>query len=267
MANKQIQARVRTGLVVGVLVVSILLPAHAEERPPSKYLPTVQERERFSDIVCSATILKTQITSRGVRVDGEIRSQSIAVARVDRVFKGGLSSDIIKFEYYGLGPPSTSEYFGPPFANFRPGIRYVLFLRGHGPDLKVAIPFYQMEIQLAPQPPKLVESNAAPDLALARELLFAIPSAPDTIGRSATHYFSWAEELIGKQSIPLVEAFLNSSDSLVRYQAAWWLSFRKVNAAVINALNNTMRDKTIEEWARSGARDRLLDMREGKWLP
>jgi len=78
---------------------------------------------------------------------------------------------------------------------------------------------------------------------------------------------SWTEESIGKQAIPLVEPFLSSSNPLIRYQAAWWLSFRQVNSAVMNELNNTMRDEGIEEWARSGLRERLGDMAAGRYVP
>ena len=86
-------------------------------------------------------------------------------------------------------------------------------------------------------------------------------SAPTTIGRSADYYFSWAEELLGKKTVPLVQPFLKEADPLVRYQAAWWLSFRDVNDPVVAILINTMRDQTIEAWARSGAEQRLRDMR------
>jgi hypothetical protein len=67
----------------------------------------------------------------------------------------------------------------------------------------MAIPVYQMEIEIA-------SLNLAgytvgrPELALANELISAIRSAPKTIGKLADTYFSWAEELIGKQTIPLV---------------------------------------------------------------
>jgi HEAT repeat protein len=133
--------------------------------------------------------------------------------------------------------------------------------------LEVAIPAYEMEIQLAIQRPKLNESNSEPDLVLAKELFFAIQSAPATIGRSAATYFSWAEELIRKEATPLVEPFLNSGDPLVRYQAAWWLSFRKVDAAVVDELKKTSQDQNVEEWARSGASERLRDMSEGRYVP
>jgi hypothetical protein len=92
----------------------MLLPAHAEDIPPNKYLPSIQERERYSDIVCTATIVNTHATSSMKQLAGEERSEWIAEARVDRVFKGLLGSQVIAFKYYGPGP-RTFDYFGPPY--------------------------------------------------------------------------------------------------------------------------------------------------------
>jgi hypothetical protein len=185
------------------------------------------------------------------KIEGQARSERIAEAHVDHIFKEFLGSQGIAFKYYGRGV-RTDEYFGPPHADFRSGIRYVLFLRGQDSNLTATIPFHRTEIEVAPRRSPLDKSKPAPDLALARELVFAIESAPQTIGRAATHYFSWAEELIGKNSVPLVKPFLNSSDPLVRYQAAWWLSFRHVDASVISELKHAEQDNSVEEWARSG---------------
>jgi hypothetical protein len=245
-----------------------LLQARAQDLAPNKFLPEIKERVRYSEIICSATILKISPAGSAIKLQGAERSQWVAVAGVDHVFKGTLVPKIIEFKYYGyIPPPGVAVTLTPPMANFRPGIRYVLFLKRHNLDLEVAIPAYEMEIQLATQPPTLDESNSKPDLVLAKELFFAIQSAPDTIGRSATTYFSWAEELIGKEAIPLVEPFLNAGDPLVRYQAAWWLSFRKVDAAVVDELKKTSQDQNVEEWARSGASERLRDIAEGRYLP
>lgn len=152
----------------------MLLPAHAEDITPNKYLPSIQERERYSDIVCSATIVKTYAASSVKQLAGQERSAWIAEARVDRVFSGFLGSQVIAFKYYG--PSRTFEYFGPPYADFRSGIRYVLFLKGKDSNLTVTVPFYRIEIEIAPQQPPLDESKPAPDLALAQELVFAIES-------------------------------------------------------------------------------------------
>ena len=251
--------------LLGALVVCMLLPAHAEEVFPTKY-PLIKERERYSDIVCAATIVKTYATGNVVQLEGEGRSEWIAEARADRVFKGVLPSQIIDFKYYGWGPHRPGG-ISPLIADFRSGSRYVLFLRTQDSGLKVEGPFYQMEIEVAPRQVPLDESKVAPELALARELLFAVESAPRTIGRLADQYFSEVEELVGKKSVLLVRPVLNSSDPLVRFQAAWWLSFRKVDATVMNELKRAEQDESLEEWARSGARDRLRDMAEGKWVP
>jgi hypothetical protein len=264
MRTKHILAE--TALALAGLIV--LLPAPAQELAPNSYLPEIKDRERYSEIICSATIVKISPAGSAVKLQGEERSQWIAIASVDHVFKGMLVPKIIEFKYYGyMPPPGVAETLTPPMADFRPGIRYVLFLKRHDLGLEVSIPDYMMEIQLAPQPPTIYESHSEPDPALTKELLFAIQSAPATIGRLADKYFSWTEELIGKQTIPLVEQFLSSSDPLVRYQAAWWLSFRKLDAAVVDELKKTSQDQNVEEWARSGASERLRDMAEGRYLP
>jgi hypothetical protein len=238
----------------------------AQKRAPSKYLPRIQDRQHYSDIVCSATVLEAHLMSPAVRLEGEERSQWSAVALVDRVFKGAIDAQVLEFKYYGLAS-SAGDYFGPPIAEFQSGTRYLLFLKGDARDLEVSTPFYQSEIRVAPQSPIVPDVESNSDLALATELMFAVQSAPTTTGRAATTYFGWSEELIGERSIPLVEPFLSSSNPLIRYQAAWWLSFRKLDGGVINQLENTVQDETAELWARSGARDRLRDINQGKWVP
>ena len=242
----------------------LLLPARAEQSP-TKYLPSIKERERYSDVICSATVVRTYATGDVVQLEGEERSVWMAEARVDRIFKGNLGSQIIEFSYYGWGPNGPRLGLSPPIAEFRSDVRYVLFLAMQNSALVVTVPFYKAEIQIASNPAPLAGSNS--DLALARELIVAIESAPQTTGRMATHYFDWIAELVERKSIPLVEPFLISNDPLVRYQAAWWLSFREVNETVTDELKMTMQDKSIEAWARSGARDRLRDIAEGKFIP
>ena len=232
-------------------------PVCAGESPA--YLPSIQKRIEASEIVCSATILSTNSTSTTVEVGDEMAAQWTALASVDQVFKGAVSSQTIHFNYYRLVPRSA-DYFGPPDAHFESGVRYVIFLKGRESDLHTAIPLYQMEVQLSPQPPSQPQPYRSPLSALAQELLLAVQSAPATVGRSATHYFSWAEELFGNKTVPLVQPFLNEADPLVRYQAAWWLSFRNPNDTVVAILVTTANDKTIETWARSGAEQRVRDM-------
>ena len=241
-----------------------ILSAHAADIRPNTYLPSIQDRERYSDIVCSATILKTHATGNVEQFAGEERSEWVAEARVDSVFKGFLGSQFIVFKYYGLGPAPTSQYFGVPYAAFRSGGRYGLFLRGQGSDLAVTIPFYRMEIEIASRP--LDKSGDASNLRLARELLFAIDYAPQTLGRAATQYFTWVEELCGNASLPLIKRFLTSNDQLIRYQAAWWLSFRQLDALVVNELEQIAQADGVEEWARCGASNRLAAIGGGVYV-
>ena len=177
------------------------------------------------------------------------------------MFKGTLAPNVIEFKYYSYVPPPLSTgSLHSATANFRPGTRYIVFLKRDDLDLEVANPAYQMEIEIAPQSAAPISSTWTPGMALANELTTSIQWAPTTLGRGATRYFDWTEELIGTQSIPRVQAFLMSGDRLVRYQAAWWLSFRTVDATVLNQLRETAQDANTEEWARSGAASRLRDM-------
>ena len=244
------------------------IPALPQGLQPEYFPQTIPERVRYSDIVCSGTVVKISQAGKPINVDGEERSQWIATAAIDRVFKGTLGPNFVEFKYYGfIPPPGAIDIMTRVMADFRAGNRYLIFLNRHGSDLEVSIAPYRMEIRLAPRGLMSDESNVDLSQVLAKELVTAVQSAPETIGRSATRYYSWTEELIGKQAIPLVEPFLRSSNPLIRYQAAWWLSFRQVNSAVMNELNNAMRDESIEEWARSGARERLGDIAAGRYVP
>jgi hypothetical protein len=254
---------ISSGTAIAVVGLIALLPARAQELAPNKFLPQIKEREHYSEIIWSATIVKTSPPGNAFRLQGQEVSQRNALAHLNYVFKGTPDPKTFEFTYYGYIPPPEVS---PPTANFRPGVRYVLFLRRHDSNLEVAIPVYQMEIELA-SPNKSGHPIGTFELALANELISAVQSAPKTIGRLADTYFSWAEELIGKQTIPLVKPFLNSSDPLVRFQTAWWLSFRKMDASVVGELKKTSLDQNVEEWARSGAQERLRDIEEGRYLP
>ena len=61
--------------LLGVLMLCTLLPILAEDIQPNKYLPSIQERERYSDIVCSATIVRTHATSSVKHLAGEERRE------------------------------------------------------------------------------------------------------------------------------------------------------------------------------------------------
>ena len=86
----------------------------------------------LADVVVSATIVTTQATNNTKPIEGEQRSEWIGEAHVDRIFKGFLGSQDIAFKYYGREDTNV-DYFGPPYADFRSGNRYILFLRGQNP--------------------------------------------------------------------------------------------------------------------------------------
>ncbi|HET7184439.1 MAG TPA: hypothetical protein VFI82_07120 [Terriglobales bacterium] len=259
--------RSRLGALEVAVLFSLLVVGAYAQQPPFAYEPSLAKRISYSEIVCSATILKTEKMGRKELIGSAERDEFIAEAEVGRVFKGTLRSPSVRFRYYDFGPYPTPDHIAPPTAFFETGSRYLLFLKGDGQNLQVAVPVWQMEIRLAPRPSSAATSVSPSPAGIAEELFYSVRSKPKTLGRMATHYFSWAEEVIGKDAIPAVEPFLHSKDELVEYQAAWWLSFRQASDTVINVLANTKNSPSIEEWARSGATDRLRDMKNGLWLP
>lgn len=101
------------GSVLLVLCSTLLIavPVRAGALRPA-YLPSIQKRVEASEIVCSATILNTNSTSNTGEVGDELAAQWTALASVDQVFKGAVSSQIIHFDYYRLVPRSA-DHFGP----------------------------------------------------------------------------------------------------------------------------------------------------------
>jgi hypothetical protein len=123
---------------------------------------------------------------------------------------------------------------------------------------------YEIEIAIAPSAPAGARPNADADVGLANELIYAIQSG---ITRFPGRYFDLTEELIGKEAVGRVQPFLNSGDPEVRYGAAWWLSFRKLDATVMNELRKAAQNHDVQEGERSGARERLRDIADGRYVP
>jgi hypothetical protein len=253
-------------VIIGVFCLIICGIGRAEQ-PPFAYEPSLAKRISYSEVVCSGTIVKTEKTGKKEMIGGADRDEFIAEADVGQVFKGNLSSHAVRFRYFNFGAYPTPEFITPPIASFDVGSRYIIFLRSRETNLEVAVPVWQMEIPLGPK----LSSEAAsvpPSLAgIAEELFDSIKSQPKTLGRTATHYFSWAKEVVGKNAVPAVEYFLVSDDDLVRYQAAWWLSFREITSPVINILLDTSNNSSVETWARSESERRLEDIHKGNWVP
>src|SRR5262249_41075466 len=71
-----------------VTVCLFAIPALPQGLQPEYFPQTIPERVRYSDIVCSGTVVKISQAGKPINVDGEERSQWIATAAIDRVFKG-----------------------------------------------------------------------------------------------------------------------------------------------------------------------------------
>ena len=231
----------------------------------AKFLPRITERKQQAEIICAVTVVETRAAGDPVRLQGKNRSQRIAVGNVDHVFKGTLDRQRIEFKYYGYIPPAgVAEDVDLPAAAFRAGTRYIVFLRRMGSGLEVAVRPYQAEIAIAPSAPTGAGPSVNADIGLANELIYAIQSG---ITRFPTRYFDWTEELIGKQAVGRVQPFLSSTDPEVRYGAAWWLSFRKLDATVMEELRKAAEGEGIQQGERSGAKERLRDIAQGRYVP
>jgi len=125
-------------------------------------------------------------------------------------------------------------YSGPPLAHFQPNRRYLVFLKRAASGWVVALPLYQIEMELAPVPP----ANSLRDLsgtlpvqrntALAEELettaLLAQPAQPGTTGEAAA-YFPAVFDLLGGCARPFYRRFSSSPNPQLSEEALRWLSF------------------------------------------
>jgi hypothetical protein len=146
------------------------LAACAQETLPDRFLPRITERKHYAEIVCSATVVETRASGSPVRLHGKDRSQRIAVANLDYLFKGTLDRQRIEFKYYGYIPPKgVTEDVDLPAADFRAGTRYIIFLKRMGSGLEVAVRPYQMEIAIAPSAPPNAGRNAHTDMGVIRQ--------------------------------------------------------------------------------------------------
>lgn len=248
-------------IVLVVLMLAAIVPAFgADSEQRQFYEPSLAKRIANSEIVCYVTVLNTFRNGRTQAIDGADFHELVAVASVHRVFKGRIAS-YVQFRYFGQPEDNgVAVKINPPEAFFQSGRSYIVFLKGDEQHLEVAVPVIRMEIRTADLEPATPSAGAQSSAAIAELLFAAVRAEPKTIGRAAEDYFSWAEEMVGKDAVSAVEPFLTSEDELVRYQAAWWLSFRQVSDAVISVLVKTSKNSQIEAWARSEAKNRLKEM-------
>jgi hypothetical protein len=167
-------------------------------------------------------------------VDHTELAGNVACIRIDRVLQGARVEELqFKWFKYHAMTEGGIVCSGPPFANFRPRKRYLIFLKQQISGWAVAMPLYALEIELAPTPP----SNALRDLseapseqryeALAEELetaaLLVPPPQPGLTGNAAT-YFPAVFDLLGGCAEPFYRRFLSSPSSELRGAAQRWPS-------------------------------------------
>jgi hypothetical protein len=133
-----------------------------------------RERLRMSALVVAGTIERT--SADGVRsVDGVEGAANIARLRIDRVLQGNARGESLRFAWFGLHMATEGTGFAysrPPVADFRPGKRYLVFLKRSRAGWEVAMPLYAIEEELAPAPPRgsLHDLSQAPVRRLYQEI-------------------------------------------------------------------------------------------------
>jgi hypothetical protein len=219
------------------LVVAMLSPQTSTRLPwilPGDF----RDRLRMSDLVVSGIISGTAQT--GVRtVDGAEAMAHVASIRIDRVFQGSALGPQLRFTWFsqhmrvekGHGVVGVVGSV-PPLANFRPGKRYLLFLKRAGSVWQVAIPVVAIEEELTATPPAgsvcdLSRATAGERYrALAEELedaALAQPAPPKGMTGQASTYFSSIFDLLGACAEHFYDRFASSTSPELREAAATWL--------------------------------------------
>ena len=192
----------------------------------------VRQRLQISDLVVSGVIETTE--AGGVRtVDGTDLAENTASVRIDRIFQGNVTQGV-KFAWFGLHEPSETGflYSGPPLADFRPGKRYLIFLKKGKAGWVVVMPVYALEFELAPAAParSLRDLSQAPlpqrNQAIAEELEIAamgLPPPPARVTGYAPTYFPAVFDLLGGCAEPFYRWFLSSPSPELRGAARHWL--------------------------------------------
>ena len=80
----------KTEIAAVLLTIGLASSCWSQDTPPNEFLPSIRERQRYSDVVCSAKIVMTHATSNVKQTEGQVRSEWIAEVQVDHIFKGSL---------------------------------------------------------------------------------------------------------------------------------------------------------------------------------
>jgi len=152
------------------------------------------------------------------------------------LFQGNAGGNEVRFTWFTLRWEATGKggfgYSGPPLADFRPGKRYLVFLRRARSGWEVAMPVYAIEEELAAAPPRgsICDLLQAPLRQryheLAEELedaALALPAPPPGMTGEATLYFPSVFDLLGGCAEPFYYRFLSSPSPEPRSEASTWL--------------------------------------------
>jgi len=221
-------------LLTATLLLAAMLAPQASTSLPWVFPDDFRERLRMSDLVLSGTI-KESIRDGSRTVDGTKVTTNVAHVRVDRVFQGNAARGMLRFTWFSLYMVTTGggfAYSGPPLADFRPGKRYLIFLKRARSGWTVSMPVYAIEAELAAAPPH----GALRDLSqvplqqqyqdLAEELedaALAQPVPPPGMTGEAATYFPWVFDLLGGCAEPFYRRFLSSPSPELRGAASNWL--------------------------------------------
>src|SRR5690349_15162233 len=108
-------------------LLAMIFATHSTNSLPWVFPGDFRERLRMSDLVVSGTIEDTSALRVQI-VDHTELAGHLARIRIDRVFQGSGASELqfTWFKYYTTNEEGV--YSGPPFANFQPHKRYLIFL-------------------------------------------------------------------------------------------------------------------------------------------
>ncbi len=220
-------------MVAVSLLLGIMLRAQFSTSLPWTCPGDFRERLRMASLVVSGTVQGT-VRAGSRTVDGTLVEANVAQLLSDRVFQGNFPSKKLRFTWFTLHWPRTATgviYSGPPLADFRPGRRYLIFLKRSRSGWEVAMPVVGIEVELVTTPP----ADAPWDLfqvpqqryqELAQELenaAIALPAPPPRMTGMASLYFPSVFDLLEGCAAPFYRHFLSSPSPELRTEASRWL--------------------------------------------
>jgi len=199
---------------------------------PWVYPGDFNERITRADLIASGTVTST-VRGKTRIVDGVEVTANEAKIRIDRIFKGDAKSATMQFLWFSPAPVSGGVmYSGPPLADFKREVRYLVFLQKGPTGFVVTIPIYAIAVRLVPiRSGTFFDLSQIPtadrNLEIAKELeaaaLFVPEPAPGMTGEAAT-YFPYVVDILGGCAQPFLRHFAGSRSKELRAAAQRWLA-------------------------------------------